>query len=189
MGISRFARKRRDGVERIALELDHPEWDADEVSKSIEQSGIFMQTLRSAAGMFVPDDAQSGVPTLIEAGQFVLESVEPTTDVSKLAVAIEDDGEQLVASEAGADVSQCVGLLGNHNFRVSVQQRANERASASRVAEQETEPLDVAKRSAVPVPADGRPPNEASQLPARLRTGQLELRVWLHTHPRVVVVT
>lgn len=72
--------------------------------------------------MFVPDDAQPGIPTLIEARQFVLESVELATDVGKLAVAIEDDGEQLVASEAGADISQCVGFLGDHNLRVSVEQ-------------------------------------------------------------------
>ena len=118
--------------------------------------------------MFVADHAQRGEPSLRASRDGVIESVPPTVDVPELAIAFEDDGEELATRHPRADVSQDVGLVRDDHVRVGVEQRSHQRAAAAGVAQDEEEGLDLAQRAPVAEPARCSPGQERGLGQSRL---------------------
>ena len=123
----RPAGHRGDVVPGVADHLHRPNRHARGRGQPVEQVGVVGQAQRRPAALLVTHDREPPVAALPLVGHRVdVAAAGHVPGLDPLALAPHQQGDQLVAPEPGGHVLEKVGLVGDHDVGVGVEQRPDE---------------------------------------------------------------
>src|SRR5688500_12867044 len=127
--------------------MNHAERQLDDPFELREQMRVFAEAPAGAASLLVADHFDP-VKAALPLPRHLVIKIIPATSLrrSKPAFAFQDQGEELVSSDAAVAKRQGAEFVGNHNLRMRVQECAVQAVATSGIADEHAISRDLAEQ-------------------------------------------
>ncbi len=143
-----------DVVERVSGHVDDLEFGRDRSPQFLQELRVPSQALAGLTALLVAnhtDALKTPVPLVRDVvGVFVPGS----TFLRKPLRALDEQIEKLLLAEPRFDEAQSIELVSDHDIRVGIEQRSEERMAAARITDEHAVGFESRKRVAVPATAE-----------------------------------